>query len=921
MADHSGCFRTDIDGQSKSRSIQPPIQPAASNDSSCNLSVSWIDIQTTTSEKPDDNIDSHVSFESNEGFIPGGIPIVVDDRHFGDSRKPLVGMETNFNTKDVSADVTGEDCHDEQQEQHFQQQPAHQENTNDKPKPLGISDENVPYVEIVDTHYEKVEGYDWDGILDLRNRMKKQQEQQQQQQQKGFTALQWVTEFRLYLTDGLIEEATNEASLALDDGPRYEVVDDKNTENAANYRRGKLPHGADNEGSFKNDGVDDFVEFVETSKQVVGTDAKASAKHSLEDVKAENDEEYASLALSPLDVLTNSLMGTKAFHRNHHHHAVRLTELIVGGPSLKLGESSIERLARALACGGSVGLRKVVLIVSAVDLPAMKALGDAFRATYNSLEDFHFFASQTTERLVASRSRYKSVPTPCVLGPGISYWVDTWTSNPQNSLRSLNLSRMDIGDEAAFALSRLLLAAPSLKILNLAQDDFYGSSKIIHPKEMDRLGDSQSPLSFAGTKRLLESLILIEDIKSRSLASPNHSPLSCANLIELDLSGWVLEDEKTEQNRDWFEDDDKVIDNFYDDYNYIDDGSGEDGFEFAVDEGDSNRKNGDLETKHALRRTQRACCIIASMLRVNTTLEKLVLTAEDSNTDTNLSELSENSCKNRGSLSVRSTLAIARALRDHVSNPTKGSSSSNSNRKSNCGRRPLGSNLRTLILSTNYTRGATPSKSHDASSWAITERKRAVAKVFYQALVGRPIYQLRLEELSCTMAFKGLEPLGGNVSSSINATKNDFGSKSSSSSDLRHQLDFFLEKNRSINQSLKKLDTVWLPRLSSLVVAPNPPTTDEEDEDCHFVEIEFIDSESTTTSGAGFAINSTRKSQKNSIPILVLVLPNLLAKLGEEPSSQNVLFSCSRILATKTNVWEMSNENRYKAASRHQLNS
>mmetsp|Transcript_20104 Transcript_20104/g.50006 ORF Transcript_20104/g.50006 Transcript_20104/m.50006 type:complete len:923 (+) Transcript_20104:277-3045(+) len=922
MADRSNCFRQvtrpTVDRNDNIYSI-PSIQPAGSNDSSCNLSVSWIDIDTTTSETNDDNIDSHASFETNEGFIRGGMPIVVDDVYFGDSGKLAAGTE-----KSTIAAAGGDGCHQEQREQHRQQQLPQQENIprqedlSEKPTREGTPDENAPYVEIIDTHYESVEGYDWDGILDLRNRMKKQEEQQQYQQQQGVTALQWVTEFRLYLTDGLLEDATEEASLALDDGPRYEVVDDKNHENEAEYKQSETPCGEEKLESFEKDD-NDFVEFVESSKRVVGVDDKPTIDHSLKHDRAENDEEYASLALSPLDVLTNSLLGTKAFHKNYHHHAVRLTELIVGGPSLKLGESSIERLARALACGGSGALRKLVLIVSAVNLPAMMALGNVFRATGDSLENFHFYASQTTERLVASRSRYKSIPAPCVLGPGISDWVDAWTSNSENKLRSLNLSRMDIGDEAAFALSRLLLAAPQLEVLNLAQDDFYSSSKISQPLERVIGKDSHPPLSFAGTKRLLESLILIEDIKKRSLSSSRALPLSCANLLELDLSGWVLEDEETEKNRDWYNDEDKAVDNFYDDYNYIDDGSGEDDFEFTNDEGDSSRNIGGPNTKsnNALRKNQRACCVIAAMLRVNTTLEKLVLAAEDSGTDANPSKLSGNSRSNRGSLSVRSTLAIARALRDHVSNPN----GSNAGKSSSDGQRPLGSNLRALVLSTNYTRGVTRSKSHDASSWAIAERKRAVAKVFYQALVDRPIYQLRLEELSCTRGFKGLERLGGSVFSSKYTVQNGFDDKSSSSSDLRDQLNFFLQQNRNINRSLKNIDSFWFPRLSSLVATTSPPTADdEEDQDCHFVEIEDIDSESTT-SAAGVALLLTRKSQKSPIPVLVLAMPALLAKAGKETSSHNVLFSSIRILATKTNVWEMSAEHRCEAPFRHQLNS
>merc|ERR1711933_7837 len=95
------------------------------------------------------------------------------------------------------------------------------------------------------------------------------------------------------------------------------------------------------------------------------------------------------------------------------------------------------------------------------------------------------------------------------------------------------------------------------------------------------------------------------------------------------------------------------------------------------------------------------------MLRCNTTLRKLVLVAEDGASDANTSGIPDAA---RRSLSVRSTLAIARALRDHVG---KGSGRNNwkTNKAINSHRffnhASLGSNLRTLVLSTDYTRGMT----------------------------------------------------------------------------------------------------------------------------------------------------------------------------------------------------------------------
>ena len=847
MTDHSDCFRQTTRPVSDKNVCIPPIRPTESNDSSCNLSASWIDVDTTTSENDTGHIDPHASFESNENLPRGDLPIIVDDGYFGDSFRIPV---------------------DEQQQLETQQKEFENPEATSKQEQLAPRSEG-PYVEIIDTHYETVEGYDWEGILDLRNRIKKQEEDQQQKE--GITALQWVTEFRLYLTDGKLEEPTEEASMALDSSPRYDVVVEQEMKTKYDsYQSDSF------EGSCKPNDDDDFVEFFESSRGAEANRPESTTNISSQndDINVDVDEEFASLALSPLDVLNNSLMGTKAFHRNHHRHSVRLTELIVGGPSLKLGESSIQQLAEALVCGGSGALRRLVLIVSAVDLSAMNALGDCFRATCDSLDDFHFYASQTTERLVASRSRYKNVPSPSVLGPGISCWVDAWTSNPNNKLRSLNLSRMDIGDEAAFALSRLLLSAPQLSILKLAQDDYYASSSL-------NVEDSHPPLSFAGTKRLLESLILIEDLKSQSRSSLASDSINCANLLELDLSGWALEDEGRGQTTADYDDDEKATDNFYDDYNYIDGGSGEDEFDFSND--DSNDDNRPVSNrKHG--KNERACCVIASMLRVNTSLRKLILVAEDSCTDLTSNELSRTGNRDRGLLSVRSTLAIGRALRDHVSISRKGS---------NNGRRPLGSNLRTLVLSTDYSRGMNGSKTGDTSSWAIAERKRAVAKVFHQALAERPIHQLRLQEMSCTLAFKGLEPLDGGTG---------LVSQPPPHKDLRDQLDFYLQRNRNMNESLASIDSFWLPQISALNTTPMPNTTkdDDEDEDCHFVEITDIDSDSKMI--------STKEARKNPAPLSVLLLPALLAKADKEASRHDVVFSCAKIVAQKTKLWELYSE-------------
>ena len=852
-----------------------PTLTSDSHDSDCNLSTTWIDVNSST-ETADGKIDPQISFESNEDFIAEDFRVdLKEDSYSFDFIGAASNDERNADNEHSST-ATSEENHTQAQHTLHQEQ----ENMSHEYQPFNVSngEENLhdttelhhAYVEIVDTHVDTVEGYDWEGILDLRNRMKQQQEQQNQQ---DVSVLRFVTEFRLYLTDGHLEEPNEEASHALDDAPRYEVVEDESD-----------PTQKNDSVEEENNKHDNFVEFVK-NQQTVEHEANTESVTNV-NIHDSDCEEFTSLALSPLDVLTNSLMGAKEFYAQlkQHHSCVKLTELIVGGPSVQLGEASIERLACSLTSSGS-SLTKLVLIVSAIDLPAMEALGELFRVTSESLKDLHLYASHTTERLVASRSRYKNIPAPCVLGPGISSWVDAWTSHPsKTSLRSLNLSRMDIGDVGAFAVSRLLLTAPNLQVLNLAQDDFFICSSS-SSSQLNGTQDSIQPLSFAGTKRLLESLILIEDIKKRSLSTS--VPLSCSNLLELDLSGWVLED-NTREYQDG--NDERDVDDFYDDYNYTGDDSGED-FEFAdfADSGGGNehseQSNHTSHNHDTRRKNQRACCIIASMLRVNTSLQKLVLATEESSTN-NASVLHAGT-HSRGFLSVRSTLAIARALRDHIS------VANHNNTNIHHPRRSLGSNLRTLTLSTDYTRGMSIQSSDDTSSWAIAERKRAIAKIFLQALKDRPIHQLRLQSLSCTQAFKGIEPIG-----SASEKKNN------SSSDLRDQLEFYLEQNRAINQSLTNIEVFWDYRLSSLNAQDFPDVTnddkDNEDDDCDFVEATELDE----------SLAETKNNPKYPPPLLILALPFLLAKAGREVAYNDVLFSCTRILATKTNVWKVASEYR-----------
>jgi hypothetical protein len=285
------------------KSCNHPILSTESNDrSSCNLSTSWIDVEstnTTEHEYEDETgggggchnnaIDSH-----DDENLRGDLSIVVDDLHFVGGKRNAYGEGSA--TIAISG---GEVCHNSQHKNQPQQHTPceREEEPSNVPKPEDIIDDDKkkispsqPYVEIVDTHFETVEGYDWEGILDLRNRMK---QQQQDQERQGLTALRWVTEFHLYLTDGLLEEATEEASTALNDAPRYEIH---------NYSpsNGEVNQG---QSSIENEDDDDFVEFVECHQRTVEIGVNTTTNDKSPDNSNNEEEGYTSLALSPLDFM------------------------------------------------------------------------------------------------------------------------------------------------------------------------------------------------------------------------------------------------------------------------------------------------------------------------------------------------------------------------------------------------------------------------------------------------------------------------------------------------------------------------------------------------------------------------------------------------------------------------------------------
>jgi len=518
-----------------------------------------------------------------------------------------------------------------------------------------------------------------------------------------------------------------------------------------------------------------------------------------------------------------------------------------------------------------------------------------------------------------------------------------------------------------------------------------------HDQRWRELETNHPCLSFAGTKRLLESLILLEDLKKqqqqqqqqqqqasllvRGVPSYKYSRSSyyCyANLLELDLSGWVLEEDgsgsassknnninnNSQQNKEqsgtasnngcYYYDEDKVVDNYYDDYNYIDgEDDNNDDFEFdgyeMVGNGNGNGNASSNTRQNSHHGRKRACCVVASMLRVNTTLRRLVL-ANEGGSNRNYSYNHYNNRpgggqsqgrRSKSALSVRSTLAIARALRDHVSVTAKHNDS---------GKRPLGSNLETLVLSTDYyCSGEGNGDASSSSSWAIKERKRAVAKVFYQALRDRPIYQVSLQELSCTLEFRDLEPVGGAASTAAGGGvsgqqphRHHHHHHQHHQRDLKEQLELLLRKNRGINQSLKRIDSFWIPKLSCL--------TSNDDDDYHDDRNAILEKDDrfvlALDDADGCAADSTapmllppskaappmqQQQRRRRPPTIVLVLPELLARAGNGNGNGNgntirkeaatfdfdTVFGCAKTLAGETNLWEEAARYRCKHPSRY----
>mmetsp|Transcript_8066 Transcript_8066/g.23862 ORF Transcript_8066/g.23862 Transcript_8066/m.23862 type:complete len:635 (-) Transcript_8066:160-2064(-) len=531
------------------------------------------------------------------------------------------------------------------------------------------------------------------------------------------------------------------------------------------------------------------------------------------------------------------------------------------------------------------------------------------------------------------------------------------------SLRSLTLARMDPGNEGALALSRLILAAPNLERLLLAQNEFDETAPQRDARwtELER---EHPPLSFAGTKRLLESLILIEDLKKPRQqrqqqrqrqrqnaklnvnANMNHTEQRHSlhsNLLELDISGWVLEENFQTNDpgnggfpkHDSAYDEDKLVDNYYDNFHYGingDDSPSGDHHDFEFDGDDlvgrntqRNETSGHPPSRVPDRRIgklgTRACCVVASMLRVNTSLKRLVLAPEGG------SGVGSGDRTSRSRLSVRSTLAIARALRDHVSVLR----SDDPNNKNQRRERPAGSRLETLVLSTDYYSGDASSSSGSSSgsggknlscsSWIIQERKRSVAKVFWQALTDRPNHQVCLQDLSCTLDFANLEPIPGSGEPMAMSMPTPRSGTKPESLDLKEQLERLLRNNKDINKSWKRIRSVWNPRISSLIAIPEVTEEDNDDHDCQFV-MALDRSESSDPSGdpsiaAATAVSSLPKLRPKRPPTIVLILPELLERVGRETAQFDAVFHAATTLACSTDLWDEAVRYRCKHRPRY----
>eukprot|EP00536_Pseudo-nitzschia_multiseries_P016608 jgi/Psemu1/328286/estExt_fgenesh1_pg.C_11620008 len=363
-------------------------------------------------------------------------------------------------------------------------------------------------------------------------------------------------------------------------------------------------------------------------------------------------------------------------------------------------------------------------------------------------------------------------------------------------------------------------------------------------------------------------------------------------------------------NNDAGYDEDKLVDNYYDDYNYCigGDGDGDDyhagehnTFQFDGDDlvgsHQNNHNNNKLPQQPVPSRRSRiavpnhqrtrACCVVASMLRVNTSLRRLVLAPEGGGSGEQ---------RSRSLLSVRSTLAIARALRDHVSvldrngnrnrdrNPDTYSEGETGQRGSS---RPAGSSLETLVLSTDYYGGngnngnSNGGSASSSSSWAIRERKRAVGKVFWQALT--------------------------NANANANANRSNHRPL-----DLKEQLEGLLRNNKELNQSRKRIHSVWIPRLSSLTATPEDDNEDDDDDD----DCQFVVASASATATIVSSLPRVR-SRSRRPPTMVLVLPELLELAGREAAGFDTIFQAARTLARRTDLWDEAVRYRCKHPPRY----
>eukprot|EP00537_Pseudo-nitzschia_pungens_P018461 CAMPEP_0172408724 /NCGR_PEP_ID=MMETSP1061-20121228/76004_1 /TAXON_ID=37318 /ORGANISM="Pseudo-nitzschia pungens, Strain cf. pungens" /LENGTH=1225 /DNA_ID=CAMNT_0013144865 /DNA_START=207 /DNA_END=3886 /DNA_ORIENTATION=- len=1133
---------------------QEILRTASNDSSSClsNLSASWIDLEGHPNQPAADHfgIDSsstntNTNTNTNDVFRPLQH---IDNADDGDDFDADTNVDVDV---DVDADVdffdalevdpssaqpesVGDDAkftndeRDRAQATTVRDSPNHPELVEQEEAENETRDEDDdPYVDVQQTCTEHVEGYDWEGILDLRRRLlgqQKQKQQQQQQQQESrqeqqqqqgrrerelstSAAVRYVTNGSLYLTgddDLLLEEASSVVTQALerdrfnealharaDGGDEGETTTERTNQSAATDH-GVVGNGHDEDKDENENEIEDEIAFRAGSPcpripvqeketdpiQHGGHQASTAAADDGDDLEGGGEEEEGNtlleLHLSPLDVLASTLVGmslnnaAQSQFRGQQQRFLHLTELRIGGPFLELSERGIERLAEALRGGGdaihkpsklqsqsqsqsfrTLGLKTLVLSVPAIDRRATDALEEFFRSpNAGCLEEFSLWARTATELRVGARALTRIVPLRSVLGPALSGWVDAWTSastsaststststsstakkrsrrgrshkradvdvdvgaNPDPgrrfcSLRSLTLARMDPGNEGALALSRLVLAAPNLERLLLAQNEFDETTPQRDARwtELER---EHPPLSFAGTKRLLESLILIEDLKKPRQqqqrqqqrqqqqqqqrqrqnaklnanvnanananmnqrqrqqqqqqqrqrqqqnaklnvnANMNHTEQRHSlhsNLLELDISGWVLEENfQTNDSgdggfpkHDSAYDEDKLVDNYYDDFHYGingDDSPSGDHHDFEFDGDDlvgrntqRNETSGHPPSRVPDRRIgklgTRACCVVASMLRVNTSLKRLVLAPEGG------SGVGSGNRTSRSRLSVRSTLAIARALRDHVSVLR----SDDPNNKKQRRDRPAGSRLETLVLSTDYYSGDASSSSGSSSgsggknlscsSWIIQERKRSVAKVFWQALTDRPNHQVCLQDLSCTLDFANLEPIPGSGEPMAMSMPTPRSGTKPESLDLKEQLERLLRNNKDINQSWKRIRSVWIPRLSSLIAIPEVTEEDNDDHDCQFV-MALDRSESSDPSGdpsiaAATAVSSLPKLRPKRPPTIVLILPELLERVGRETAQFDAVFHAATTLACSTDLWDEAVRYRCKHRPRY----